>query len=92
MASTILATGCQASVKPGKPSAARYIDPLRVLLDDLVQTSRRVAATSGRLAKTDLLAGLLTRAAPGEIETAIAFLSGVVRQKSVGVGYATLSL
>ncbi|PYO75388.1 MAG: ATP-dependent DNA ligase, partial [Gemmatimonadetes bacterium] len=47
-----------------------------MLLHDLVQTSRRVAETSGRLAKIELLAGLLARTAPDEIETAIAFLSG----------------
>ena len=59
-------------------------------LDDLVQTSRRVAQTSGRLAKIELLAALLKRAAPAEIETAIAFLSGAPRQGRIGVGYASL--
>jgi DNA ligase-1 len=61
-----------------------------VLLDDLVQTSRKVAATSSRLEKIALLADLLKRAAPEEIETAIAFLSGSTRQGKVGIGYATL--
>src|SRR2546426_264870 len=55
-----------------------HLSPVR--LDDLVQTSRRVAQTSGRLAKIDLLATSLKQAAPGEIETAIAFLSGAPRQ------------
>ncbi len=59
-------------------------------LHDLVLTSRRVAGTSGRLAKIELLSGLLKRAAPEEIETAIAFLSGSPRQGRIGVGYATL--
>src|SRR5207245_1673702 len=59
-------------------------------LNDLVQTSRRVAQTSGRLAKIELLAALLKRAAPAEIETAIAFLSGAPRQGRIGVGYASL--
>src|SRR5437899_1221886 len=59
-------------------------------LNDLVQTSRAVAQTRGRLAKTELLAALLKRAAPDEIATAIAFLSGSPRQGRVGVGYATL--
>jgi ATP-dependent DNA ligase I len=58
---------------------------------DLVETSRRVAETSGRLAKIDLLAGLLQGAAPEEIETALAFLSGAPRQGRIGVGYATLA-
>jgi len=61
-----------------------------MLLDDLVQTSTRVARTSGRLAKIELLAALLQRAAPDEIATAIAFLSGAPRQGRIGVGYATL--
>jgi DNA ligase-1 len=62
-----------------------------VRLADLVQTSRRVAETSGRVAKTELLAALLRRATPEEIETAIAFLSGAPRQRRIGVGYAALA-
>jgi DNA ligase-1 len=58
---------------------------------DLVQTSRRVAETSGRLAKIELLAALLQRAAPEEIEATIAFLSGAPRQARIGVGYAALA-
>jgi len=61
-----------------------------VFLHDLVETSRRVAGTSGRLAKIDLVAGLLNRASPDEIETVIGFLSGAPRQGRIGVGYATL--
>jgi DNA ligase-1 len=49
-----------------------------------------VAATSGRLAKIQLLADLLTQASPDEIEIAIAYLSGSIRQSKVGVGWATL--
>jgi DNA ligase-1 len=62
-----------------------------VRLADLVETSRRVAETSGRLAKVELLAALLKRAAPEEIETATAFLSGAPRQGRIGVGYAALA-
>ena len=61
-----------------------------MLLGDLVQTSREVAATRGRLAKIEQLAVLLRRADPQEIETAIAFLSGTPRQGRIGIGYATL--
>ncbi len=57
---------------------------------DLVHTSRSVAQTRGRLAKVELLAALLKRAAAEEIETAIAFLSGSPRQGRIGIGYATL--
>jgi DNA ligase-1 len=62
-----------------------------VRLVDLVQTSRRVAETSGRLAKIELLAALLQRAAPEEIATTIAFLSGAPRQRRIGVGHAALA-
>ena len=61
-----------------------------MLLTDLVQTSRRVAETRGRLAKIELVAALLKRAGPEEIEIAIAFLSGSLRQGRIGIGYATL--
>ena len=61
-----------------------------MLFHDLIQTSRRVAATRGRLAKIALVADLLKRAAPDEIEIAVAFVSGVLRQGRVGIGYATL--
>jgi DNA ligase-1 len=61
-----------------------------MLLHQLVDVSRQVAATSSRLAKINLLATLLKHAAPQEIETAIAYLSGSVRQSRLGVGWATL--
>jgi DNA ligase-1 len=61
-----------------------------VLLTELVQTSRHVAETRGRLAKIDLVAALLKRTGPDEIEIAIAFLSGSLRQGRIGIGYATL--
>jgi len=61
-----------------------------MLLNELVLTSRQVAATSGRLAKINLLAALLKQARPEEIETTIAYLSGSVRQSKLGVGWATL--
>ncbi len=64
--------------------------PSPLLLSDLVQTSRAVAATSGRRAKIELLADLLKRAGPEAIEIAIAFLSGATRQSKLGVGFATL--
>ena len=59
-------------------------------LHDLVETSEAVAATSSRLAKIALLADLLRRAAPTEIEIAIGFLSGEPRQGRIGIGGATI--
>ena len=59
-------------------------------LNALVTTSNHVAATSGRLAKIQLLADLLKHASSDEIELAIAYLSGTIRQSKIGVGWATL--
>jgi DNA ligase-1 len=61
-----------------------------MLLNDLVETSRRVGEVSGRLAKIEQLAGCLRRAGPAEIEIAVAWLSGELRQGRIGVGYAAL--
>ncbi|MGE5791498.1 MAG: ATP-dependent DNA ligase [Bacteroidota bacterium] len=59
-------------------------------LADLVATSQRVAATSGRLAKVAALAELLRRLSPDEIEIAVLYLSGETRQGKLGLGYAAL--
>ena len=59
-------------------------------LNALVTTSNHVAATSGRLGKIQLLADLLKHASTDEIELAIAYLSGTIRQAKIGVGWATL--
>jgi DNA ligase-1 len=56
----------------------------------LVETSRQVAETSGRLEKVDRLATLLAALAPEEIEIAVAFLSGSYRQQKLNLGYAAL--
>jgi len=61
-----------------------------VLLETLVSTSAQVAATSKRLAKITLLADLLKQARPEELETVISYLSGVLPQAKVGVGWASL--
>src|SRR5262249_47443950 len=60
------------------------------LLVDLVETSQRVGATSSRLAKMRELAGLLKALQPDEIETAVHYLSGEIRQGRIGIGYAVL--
>jgi ATP-dependent DNA ligase I len=61
-----------------------------MLLHQLVQSSTAVAEASSRLAKIGLLAELLRRLAPGEIEMAIGILSGEPRQGRIGIGFATL--
>jgi ATP-dependent DNA ligase I len=62
-----------------------------VQLADVVAVSRAVAGTTGRLEKIGLLATLLTRVPPGEIEIVVAFLSGEARQGRIGIGGAVLS-
>jgi DNA ligase-1 len=59
-------------------------------LADLVETSQRVSASSGRLAKVRELAALLRALAPDEIEIATAYLSGEIPQGRIGIGYASL--
>jgi DNA ligase-1 len=61
-----------------------------VLLVEIVDTSRKVAATSGRLEKIRLMADLLERTPADEIEIAVAFMSGSPRQRRLGVGPALL--
>ena len=61
-----------------------------VLLSELVRTSEAVAGAPGRRVKIDELAGLLRRAAPDEVPVAVAFLSGELRQRQIGVGYAAV--
>jgi len=61
-----------------------------MLLADVVETSGRVAATSKRLAKIDLLASLLKQLDPEEIETVVSFLSGGTRQGRIGIGFAVV--
>ncbi|MBD0292599.1 MAG: ATP-dependent DNA ligase [Jiangellaceae bacterium] len=61
-----------------------------MLLDDVARTSAAVAATSSRLAKTRLLAECLRRAGPAELPIVVAYLSGELRQRRTGLGYAAL--
>jgi len=61
-----------------------------VRLYELVETSRRVGGESGRLSKVGLLAGLLGRLEPGDVEIAVGFLSGKLRQGRTGLGGAAL--
>jgi DNA ligase-1 len=61
-----------------------------VLLAEIVDTSDAVAATPARLAKVERLAACLRRLEPGEVMVAVAFLSGELRQRQIGVGWASL--
>ena len=61
-----------------------------MLLVTVVETSARVAATPGRLAKTQFLADLLCQLNPEEVEIVVSFLSGVTRQGRTGIGFAVV--
>ena len=60
------------------------------LLAELVRASARVAENPGRLAKIAEIATLLKRLEPDEIDIAIPFLSGEIRQGKLSLGYGAL--
>ena len=61
-----------------------------MLLAELVEASDAVGATRSRLQKVDRLAAVLGRLAPEEVAAGVAFLSGELRQRQIGVGWASL--
>ena len=61
-----------------------------MLLDEIARTSVAVAETPGRLAKIERLAVCLRRLRPREVPIAVAYLSGVLSQGTIGVGWASL--
>jgi ATP-dependent DNA ligase I len=61
-----------------------------VLLAEIAEVSKAVAGTSARLAKIGTLAGALREAGPLEVPIAVAYLSGELPQRQIGVGWATL--
>jgi DNA ligase-1 len=61
-----------------------------VLLKELVEASEAVGETRSRLAKTERIAAVLERLSPEEVAPAVAFLSGELRQRQIGVGWASL--
>ncbi|MCC6586212.1 MAG: ATP-dependent DNA ligase [Bryobacterales bacterium] len=63
-----------------------------MLLHEVVETSERLAGTSKRLAKIDLVADLIRRAKGEEIEIAVAYLSGEIRQGRIGIGWSMLQV
>jgi ATP-dependent DNA ligase I len=61
-----------------------------VLLAELAQVSRAVADTRARLAKIEALATALRAATPHEAPIVVAYLSGELPQRQIGVGWAAL--
>ena len=60
------------------------------LLADIVATSRQVSMTSARSAKIGLLAECLRTLSAEELEIAVLYLSGEMRQGRIGIGPAAL--
>ena len=61
-----------------------------MLLTTLVSTSAQVAQTSARSAKTRLLAECLQAIALDELEIAVLYLAGAIRQGRIGIGPSVL--
>ena len=61
-----------------------------MLLAELAAASETVGATSARSGKIAALAEALRAASPEEAAIAVAFLSGELRQRQIGVGWAAL--
>jgi DNA ligase-1 len=60
------------------------------LLAEVVRASAAVAATRSRLAKIRVIAECLRALEPDEVEIAIPYLSGDIRQGKLALGYSTL--
>jgi DNA ligase-1 len=82
------------SVALATATVGRSRDNVRMLFAELVDVSGAVAATRSRSAKIALVAGCLRSAHSGEVgdevEIAASFLSGELRQRRTGVGWAAL--
>ncbi|HET9740495.1 MAG TPA: hypothetical protein VFP78_20460, partial [Solirubrobacteraceae bacterium] len=61
-----------------------------MLLSELVEASATVRATSSRNAKVEALAAVLRGVSPAETPAAVAWLSGELTQRQIGVGWAAL--
>ena len=59
-------------------------------LAHLVEASTAVGATRSRLEKVERIAEVLRRLAPQEVTAGVAFLSGELTQRQIGVGWAAL--
>ena len=59
-------------------------------LRDVVETWMAVRATSARGGKVERLAALLRGLEPSETAAAVAWLSGELTQRQIGVGWAAL--
>jgi len=91
--SGIVGSSRRLSRSPATVLVSRCHDNDLVLLAELVAVSGAVASTRSRSAKIALVAGCLRSAYAGradEVEIAAAFLSGELRQRRTGIGWAAL--
>jgi DNA ligase-1 len=63
---------------------------MTMLLAEIVETSAAVSGTAARSEKIERLATTLRRVEPGEASIAVAYLSSQLRQRQIGVGYASM--
>ena len=63
-----------------------------MLLTEIVRTSSEVAATRARTQKVARIAETIGRLAPPEIAVGVSFLGGDLRQRQIGVGWATVGI
>jgi ATP-dependent DNA ligase I len=61
-----------------------------MLLSEIVATSTAVGGTAARSEKIERLAATLKRLEPDEAPIAVAYLSSQLRQRQIGVGYASI--
>jgi ATP-dependent DNA ligase I len=61
-----------------------------VLVAEVAEVSRAVAGAAGRLAKIAAIAAALRTAGPDEVPIVVAYLSGELPQRQIGVGWAAL--
>jgi len=61
-----------------------------MLLVELAEASKKVAATSARTGKVATLAAALQELQPAELSIGASYLAGIVPQGSFGIGYASL--
>src|SRR5204863_1477496 len=73
---------------PGRGKICPMKDRARFVT--IAKTSMDVAATSSRRAKIELLAACLASLTLEEVPVAVAYLSGALPQRSIGVGWATV--
>src|SRR5579863_10056835 len=84
------ASRCQAHhtrASRNSPPGPTMVD---VLLAELAEASRVVSQTSARLAKVAALADALRAASVEEVPVLVAYLSGELPQRQIGVGWAAL--